>query len=197
MTANRVFVLGISGSARKGNSEALLDAALAGAKDAGAKIEKTLLNNLAIAPCQECGDCDTTGKCSIQDDMLVVFSKLRAADRIVIASPMFFSSLSAQLKTFIDRTHACWVERFKLNKPIHEANYPRKGLFIAVGAREEKENFQGAEKIIRVFFATQQIKLAQSLLFGGVEDTRDIERVKGAMDAAREAGRQLALYDQR
>jgi len=186
------YVLGIGGSPRVGgNSDLLLDACLSGAFDAGAKVEKIVLNHLAIAPCQECGGCNADGRCVVQDDMQIIYPKLRQANHLVIASPIYFSSVTAQLKAMIDRTQSCWMESNVLDLPVHDSNSPRTGLFIAVGAREDEKNFTGAEQIIRSFFVTQEIKYLDGFFFSKIEARGDILKTAKALESVRVAGREL------
>ena len=101
-----MFVLGIGGSPKLGgNTDRLLDAVLAGAQsaDASIKIEKIILNEFNIRPCQDCGGCELTGKCIVLDDMQFIYQKLQTADRIILVSPIYFMGVTGQLKMMIDR----------------------------------------------------------------------------------------------
>ena len=108
-------VLGIMGSPRiKGNTDLLLDEALKGAASQGAEVEKILADKLQIAPCKEYYACLKDGNCIIRDDMDDVYAKLLAADAIIIASPMFFYTVSAQLMVLISRCQALWARKYVL-----------------------------------------------------------------------------------
>ena len=98
-------VLVISSSPRKGgNSDILCDAFAEGAKEAGNKVEKVRIADLKIGYCTGCYACQKTGNCVIKDDARSVIDKMMAADVIVLASPVYFYSICAQLKALIDRT---------------------------------------------------------------------------------------------
>ena len=98
-------VLIISSSPRKGgNSDILCDEFAAGAKEAGNKVEKVRIADKKIGYCTGCYACQKTGKCAIKDDAGKVIDKMMAADVIVLASPVYFYSISAQLKALFDRT---------------------------------------------------------------------------------------------
>ena len=98
-------VLIISSSPRKGgNSDILCDAFAQGAKEAGNEVEKVRIAALKIGYCTGCYACQKTGKCAIKDDAKKVIDKMMAADVIVLASPVYFYSICAQLKALIDRT---------------------------------------------------------------------------------------------
>jgi len=99
-------VLIISSSPRKGgNSDLLCDQFLAGASEAGHKVEKIRLEEKDINYCTGCGACfEKKMFCSQQDDMAEVLEKLVAADVIVMATPVYFYTMCGQMKTLIDRT---------------------------------------------------------------------------------------------
>ena len=101
-------VLIIKGSPRKnGNSAVLADQVFDGAKEAGADVESIYLSGLEINPCDACDVCQGGGTgCIVEDDMQSLYPKLNQADVIVIASPIYFFTVSAQIKLFIDRWYA-------------------------------------------------------------------------------------------
>lgn len=104
-------VLILSGSPRKGgNSDTLCDEFMKGALEAGNHVEKIHVAAQNIGFCKGCYCCKNTGKCIIKDDMAQVLDKILAADVIVLASPVYFYSISAQLKALIDRTVARWLD---------------------------------------------------------------------------------------
>lgn len=105
-------ILIISSSPRRGgNSDLLCDAWMEGAGKAGHHVEKIRLAEHAIGPCRGCGACDRPGQvCPQQDDMAALLQKMLAADIIVLATPVYFYSVSGQMKTFIDRTVARYRE---------------------------------------------------------------------------------------
>ena len=98
-------VLVISASPRKGgNSDLLCDEFVRGAIEAGHEVEKIRLAEKNVGYCMGCYACQKTGKCAIKDDARGVIDKMMAADVIVLASPVYFYSICAQLKALIDRT---------------------------------------------------------------------------------------------
>ena len=98
-------VLIIASSPRKGgNSDILCDAFAEGAKESGNEVEKVRIADLKIGYCTGCYACQKTGKCAIKDDAQSAIDKMMAADVIVLASPVYFYSICAQLKALIDRT---------------------------------------------------------------------------------------------
>jgi multimeric flavodoxin WrbA len=101
-------IVAVLGSPRpKGNSALLAEAFLQTARERGADIEVYLLNQMNIKGCQGCGKCKTESEmCVVEDDLKPVYESLRGADILVLASPVYFGDLSAQLKCFWDRTYA-------------------------------------------------------------------------------------------
>ena len=104
-------VLILSGSPRKGgNSDILCDEFARGAMEAGHEVEKIRVAEKKIGYCRACYACRGTGVCAIKDDMTEVLQKMIDADVLVLASPIYFYSIDAQLKALIDRTVARWLE---------------------------------------------------------------------------------------
>ena len=98
-------ILILSSSPRKGgNSDTLCDSFQKGAEESGHRVEKVRLSELTIDYCSACYACKKTGRCVKRDDMDQIAEKMRAADVIVLATPVYFYSMSAQMKTLIDRT---------------------------------------------------------------------------------------------
>jgi multimeric flavodoxin WrbA len=99
----------VSSSPRKdSNSEILADAVAAAAKKAGADVDKVRLTELKIGFCRGCDACQKSPEtpCAQKDDMAGLLQRLRLADAIVLASPIYFFALSGQMKVFLDRTYA-------------------------------------------------------------------------------------------
>ncbi len=125
-----VFIL--SGSPRKGgNSDLLCDEFMRGAKEAGHKVTKINVADKKIAPCRACYACKGTGKCAIKDDMADILQAMIDADVLVLASPVYFYSIDAQLKALIDRTVARWLE-------VKDKEF----YYIATCADTEKESIE-------------------------------------------------------
>ena len=105
-------ILILSGSPRKkGNSDLLCDEFMHGAKDSGNQVEKIFLGSKKIGYCKGCYYCEKTGgTCAIKDDMAEILKKIQNADVIVMASPVYFYSIDAQMKALIDRCVAQWTE---------------------------------------------------------------------------------------
>lgn len=184
-----IKILGISGSPRKnGNSETLLDNALEGALSKGAEIEKICLRDFEIAPCQECGGCDTTGKCVVDDDMQKIYPKLFDCGRLILASPIFFVGLTAQTKAFIDRCQCLWVAKYRLKKVPWVTNIKRKAIFISVCGSNFPYMFEGAKYTVKAFFNTLDFSYEAELFFRNIDEKGDIKKNAAALQKAFELG---------
>ncbi len=180
-------LLGILGSPRRGgNSELLLDQALAGAKLKGLDTEKIILNELKFVGCQECGGCRKNGECVVKDDMQDVYKKVAAADSIIIASPIFFGSLSSQVKAMIDRYQCLWTAKYILKKKV--SLKPKKGSLILVSGTNRDKFFQNAESIVKNFFAVLGIEFAQGLYCPGIDQKAGILKHPDYLKQAFELG---------
>jgi len=186
-----VKILGIMGSPRiKGNTDVLLDQALEGARSQGAEVEKIIIDKLNIAPCREYYGCARDGNCVIRDDMDEVYPKLLSADGVIIASPMFFYGLSAQVKALIDRCQALWARKHILKQNLSGSG--RKGAFIAVGATKGKNLFNGSILTVKYFFEAIGVDYSDELLIRGVDQRGEIREHPTALADAFELGRKLA-----
>lgn len=186
-------VIGIFGSPRAhGNSDILLDHAIQGAVSSGADIEKIIIRDLHIAPCNSCNGCFEKGNCVINDDMEKIYSQLVAADGIIVASPIYFMGLSAQLKTLIDRCQAFWARKYILHSPIRESGRIARGFLIAAAARNGGEDlFTGAVKTIRSFFHVLDTRYTGELLCSGLEEKGAVNKRKELLQQAFDGGKRL------
>lgn len=182
-------VLGIMGSPRKrGNTDLLLDEALRGARSGGAEVEKIVVDDLNIAPCREYYGCFKDGKCVIKDDMEGIYPRLLEADIVILASPIFFYGLSAQVKALVDRCQALWARKYVLK----QAGRPgRKGVLIAVGATRGKRLFEGPVLTARYFFQAIDVEYGGELLVRGVDKRGEIKEHPTALREAFELVRGL------
>ncbi len=184
-------VLGIAGSPRRGgNTDLLLAEVLRGARSKKAEVKTIILCALDIAPCQHCDVCLRTGDCQFNDDMQTVYRELKGADRIVLASPLFFTGVTAQTKAMFDRCQALWVRKYKLNMPPLGDRRERKGLFVSVGGREDA-SFPPAIATVKSLFSTLDIGYFGQLVFSGIDEKGAINRHPDALKQAYLAGQRL------
>ena len=103
-------ILAIVGSSRlKGNTNYLVDVALREAKNLGAKTEKVILSQYEVNPCQGHDSCGSSDVCVQKDDTGWILEKFCEADGVIIATPVYYYNVSAQLKAFIDRNYFLYM----------------------------------------------------------------------------------------
>ena len=88
---------------RNGNTATLLKKAVGGANDAGARVEEIVLRDLKMSPCLELYGCKNAGECRLKDDFQKARDQILASDGLMLASPVFFYTVSAQTKILMDR----------------------------------------------------------------------------------------------
>jgi len=183
-------LLAIASSPRRnGNSETLLKEFCRAAEDAGWKVDLVRINDMKFRACQACDACAKDGRCILQDDMQDIYPKLTESDALVIASPVTFGSLNAQLKMFIDRFQCWWHAKYTLEKPFVTEKANRQGFFICVGALKRKRYCENALEIIRVFFHNINHQLGGSLFFRGYDEKGAILEDPEALADAYRAGK--------
>jgi len=187
-------IIAIYGSPRRdGNSAELLKQAVAGARQEGAHVEEVFLRDFKISPCLEIYNCIKTGECAIRDDFPEILAKLEASKGIMLASPIFFYTVSAHTKIFMDRCQSLWVRKYWIEKQIFgKTPQTRKGLFISVGATEGKKLFDGAILTVKYFFDVLNAGLWKTVLCRGVDRKGEIEKREDYLKEAYQAGRGLA-----
>lgn len=187
-------VLAIYGSPRRsGNTSTLLARAVAGAKSAGAEVEEIVLRDLKMSPCLEIYGCKKDGRCVIQDDFQRIYDLLLTCDGLMLASPIFFYTVSAYTKILMDRCQSLWVKKYWLEKrPFAETRIHRKkGLFISVGATSGKKLFEGTLLTVRYFFDALDAELWRTLLHRGLDGEKEVLTRPECLDEAFNAGVEL------
>ena len=159
-------ILVISSSLRSGsNSEALADAFIKGAEDAENKTEKISLRNKSIAFCKGCLACQKLGHCVIKDDAVEIAAKMHDADVLVFATPVYYYSVSGQLKTMLDRAN-----------PLFGTDYAfTKVYLLATAAEDGPETVVGSAKAVQGWVdCFDRCELAGTVFAGGVTDVGEI-----------------------
>ncbi len=177
---------------RRGNTSRLLESAVAGARSVGAEVTEIVLRDLKISPCLEIYACRESGCCAIEDDFQGLAQRLQETDATMLASPVFFYAVSAHTKIMMDRCQSLWVKKYWLEKqPFGQAENPKPGLFIAVGASCGKRLFDGCKMSVSYFFDTFNTSLHRSLTYRGLDGADEILEHPEYLDEAREAGVEL------
>lgn len=193
-----VRILAIYGSPRrKGNTSLLLKRAVQGASEAGAEVQEVVLRDLKMSPCLEIYGCKETGRCVIQDDFQEVYDQILACHGLMLASPIFFYTVSAHTKILMDRCQSLWAKRYWLEKtPIGKRKAKRKGLFIAAGATRGKRLFEGTLFSIRYFFDALDVELWRSLLYRGLDFEGDVLKHPEYLEEAYREGSELVHFQE-
>ena len=160
-------VLVISTSFRKNsNSDILSDKFIKGAAEAGHNVEKINLSDKTISFCKGCLACQKTQKCVINDDAREIAEKVLNTDILVFATPIYYYSVSGQLKTLIDRLNPLYSDDYKF----------RKVYLIATAAEDEKETVKGTVTAVKGFVdCFERSTLAGVIFAGGVNMPGEIK----------------------
>lgn len=171
-------VLILSGSPRKnGNSDLLCDEFMKGAIEAGHQVEKIRVAEKNIGYCRACYGCKDTGVCVIKDDMAEVLQKMINCDVLVLASPVYFYSIDAQLKAVIDRSVARWLE--VKDKELY---------YIMTAADSEKASMETTLACFRGYADCVEGAKEMGVIYGtGVYEKGEVKDTK-AMQEAYEMG---------
>ena len=182
-------ILVMLGSPRKnGNSTTLAQKIIAGAEAAGATVEQIYLHGQDIAPCQACYGClkPDSKSCVIDDDMQPIYQKLIDADAWVIASPVYWFTMSAQTKLFMDRCFAL----FNNKKEV----FAGKNIAIAMSYADPDPFVSGCVNALRTFQDTFRYVGANivGMVYGCAEKPGEIESNQTLMEEAEALGGKLA-----
>ncbi|TBV83298.1 MAG: flavodoxin family protein [Desulfobulbaceae bacterium] len=187
----KIKTLAFNGSPRRqGNTTTLLAALGKGVDDGQGDLEIIRLGDLAIHPCTSCGGCDLSGCCILEDDMTAIYPKILAADRVVLASPIYFYGITAQAKALVDRTQALW-NRQRLQVALDDARRSdprRRGVLLAVAATKGAKVFDGAILTAKYAFNAMGLAYGGALLIRGLEGPDDAGRNHDALRRAEEFG---------
>jgi len=174
---------------REGNTARLTAQAVKGVIDAGGEVLVYTLRELNLSPCLEIYGCKKNGQCVIQDDFQQICSQLIGCQALILSSPIFFYTVSAHTKIFMDRFQSRWVKKYWLDeKPFNYTDNYKKGLFISAGASHGKKLFDGALLTVRYFFDTLDTTLWRSLLYRGLEFADDVLKHPEYLDEAYHSG---------
>ena len=190
----QIKIVAIYGSPRrKGNTATLMKKAVEGARDSGADVEEIVLRDLKISPCLEIYGCLQAGECAIKDDFQAVRDKILSAQGLILASPVFFYTVSAHTKMLMDRFQSLWVKKYWIDKktPDEQQTNNRKGLFISVGATKGKKLFDGMLLSIRYFFDVLDMELWKALLYRQLDFQDDVLKHPEYLEEAYQSGKKF------
>lgn len=154
-------ILVISTSPRKGgNSETLADAFIKGAAEAGHKTEKICLYDKSISFCRGCLACLQSHRCVIHDDADSIAQKMRKADVLVFATPIYYYEMCGQMKTMLDRAN-----------PLYDSDYQFRDVYLLAAAAETEESaMDGAVKGLSGWIECFPNSRLAGTVFGGGAD---------------------------
>ena len=175
-------VLIISSSPRKGgNSETLAASFAKGAEEAGHKVETVYLREKKYGFCKGCLACLKAGHCVIDDDAVEVAARMHDADVLVFATPVYYYSVSGQLKTMLDRAN-----------PLFDSDYAfTKAYLLATAAEDGGETVEGTVKTVQGWVdCFERCELAGTVFAGGVNGVGDIAG-HPALEEAYQTGKEI------
>ena len=185
--ANKQVLVVLGSPRKKGNSATLAARISRGAKSAGAEVKTLFLQDLKISPCRACDTCqkhDSKG-CAIKDDMQKIYPKLIRADAWVIASPVYWFTMSAQTKIFMDRCYAL---------PAYAKNpFAGKRIAIAMSYGDVDPVKSGCVNALRTFqdaFRYTRSKIV-GMVYGSAMKAGEIANNEALMREAEELGKLL------
>ncbi|MBW6468013.1 MAG: flavodoxin family protein [Coriobacteriia bacterium] len=189
-------VLCIAGSPRRhGNSERLLGACADGIREAGGEPDVLIAAEAGVRPCRGCNTCSRTGACIITDDgMSDVYRRIDASDAIIIASPVYFATVPAVLKTVYDRLQPYWARVYRLGQP-RPARRP--GAMLLVRSGGDPFGFGAAVDTTRSVFAVLGIDCLEELRVQGPDAPRDVLEYPAELDRAARIGAGVAATARR
>ena len=187
-------IVGLVGSPRKGmNTDTLVREALRGTESQGTAIEILYLNRLDIRPCQACPKHPTPNHCFFFDDMQKVYEVLENADGIILGSPIYYGTVSAQTKRMIDRANCLtWIDRDADGKAIFTPRLERikRGAVILVS--DTTEDPAAAMLPIRLFFHDARVEKVDELFIPHADAGKGARNSEECLERARALGASLA-----
>jgi multimeric flavodoxin WrbA len=175
-------VLIITASMRKNsNSDMLAEAFAKGAKEAGNSVETISLKDKEIKYCIGCLACQRTGKCVLKDDAAEIVEKAKNADVIAFASPVYYYSISGQLKTMLDRLNPLFASEYRF----------RDIYFLSTAYENGKTTVKGSVTALQGWIdCFEKARLAGTVFAGGVNEPAEI---KGhpSLDQAYQLGKKI------
>lgn len=172
-------IIVLVGSMRKGGNTDLLAQSFAKGAGKNNTVEIVSVADYNVNPCIGCNSCFTRegNQCFQNDDMTEIYKKLKTADMVVIASPVYFYGISAELKALIDRLHTPMRNEFRIKKLA----------LLLAGAATLPELFDAIKLQYRLVLNFFHLEDAGMVLVRGVKDIGDIKETN-ALDEAYDLG---------
>jgi multimeric flavodoxin WrbA len=181
------MIVAVYGSPRvNGNTDTLMNVFLK-AIETKEKIVSFKLRDMRLKPCLGCCQCESTGVCIYNDDIQSIYNCIENAKGLVLSSPIYFASVTAQMKTFIDRGQAFWVKKYLLHLPS-KSKIKKKGFYISCAAMDTDKYFLNSRLVVRSFMISLDIECRGELFIPNVENIGDINKFPKTLDLAYKAG---------
>lgn len=181
----------LSSPRRNGNSELALRSFYRAAEEKNIPVEIARLHELRMETCRGCERCAADGVCIVKDTMEPFYDKVATVKGLVLATPIYFGSLSAQLKIFMDRFQCWWQAKYRLKNPFVDLRQNKAGFIICTGALYRKDFGDNIEAIGKVFFHTINYHFGGFLFLPGLDQKGDIKNDPAALKAAYDAGEEF------
>jgi len=187
-----MLVIGFQGSPRKkGNTSFLLSHFMQAVEKLGAQTRIIEVAQKNIIPCKEYVVCEKRGFCPIDDDVKSeIYPLIRQAEVVVLASPIFFYNMTAQLKAVVDRCQTFWARKYKL-KLADPAKKTKRGFLLSVGATRGKNLFEGLQLTAQYFFDAIDARFEGSLTYRDIEGPKDMAKHPNVLTDVAEAAAAL------
>ncbi|MCK8815849.1 flavodoxin family protein [Natroniella sulfidigena] len=177
-----------------GNNAKILKRVIDSLKEEKSEIELEYLQikDLEIQPCVACYNCKKKQGCVIDDDMIEIYSKLDQADLIILASPIYFNTVTAQLKALIDRCQALWANKFILKDPLIDTEKKRIGAFISTaGEPLSEDSFKYVVGTLDLFFKGADTEYYDNFFVPNI-DNKSVTEQSNVLQDAEKWGKDLA-----
>ncbi|MCC6158766.1 MAG: flavodoxin family protein [Deltaproteobacteria bacterium] len=185
---DEIRVIALAGSPRRGgSSDRLLDAFVAGAREAGASVARLAITELSIAPCDGCAECEAHGRCVILDDHGPLADRVQDSDIFVVSTPVYFSGFPGMTKNFVDRFQAHWARRYRLG---HTERRGPVGYLLATGGAPSMKNFDGVNATFKYLMQAIWGRVGDSVTIPNLDVRGPIGEDHEAVRVAREMGYQ-------
>lgn len=183
-------VLGIACSPRqKSNSTMLLKEALDELKELKFNTRIIHLRKIQYSSCIGCETCSRTGECIFKDEVTELFQEIDKIDKLIIAAPVYFSSLNANAKGMIDRAQRYWAHKYVLK--TDSGTKTRDGFFISTAGLGKPEMHDCSIKIIKNFFHVMNINYKKEFLVNKIDAPGEILSRPDLLEEVREACRKF------
>lgn len=193
---NGLKILGLLGSPRAGNSEAIFKAFAKGAEDGGASVQSIWLKAKNIAPCSACEACFKKGSCAIEDDFKEIAKAIDESNVLVFVTPVHFGGPSAYMTTFFSRCQSFWARKYVLEKR-KRAHSKNKGIGILIVTSYENNPryVECVKRIARYVFNTLDFEPKAALWFSSLDKPNEASSNPKILKEASEAGSFVAQGD--